>query len=243
MQLLIEKSYSDMSRKAAEIVAAEIKKKKRKTFKLGMATGSTPKKLYEILSRMNREKIIDFSDVITFNLDEYIGLSPSHPQSYHRYMQDNLFNHINIKPENIHIPVNSKENTRDVCREYEKKIRKAGGIDLQILGIGRNGHIGFNEPGTGIDSRTSEVILSSETISDNSRFFNSAQEVPRRAITMGIATIMDAKKILLIASGDRKAEALYRTISNPVSEDVPASLLRKHPGLTILCDSKAARLL
>ncbi|WP_276716918.1 glucosamine-6-phosphate deaminase, partial [Caloranaerobacter azorensis] len=174
---------------------------------------------------------------------EYYGLPKENPQSYHYYMMENLFKHVNIKKENIHIPNGMVENIEKECEEYEKKIQQAGGIDLQVLGIGRNGHIGFNEPDLKFEAKTHLVELDEDTIKANSRFFNSIEEVPTKAISMGIKTIMHAKKIVLLASGKEKAEAIYKAVKGEITPKVPASVLQLHPDVILIADEEAASLL
>lgn len=236
--LIIAEDYNEMSRKAASIVSREMRKKKNLV--LGLATGSTPLGLYKELIRMHAEEGLDFSGVKTFNLDEYVGLEPNHEQSYNYFMFQNLFNHVNVNKKNVHIPDGKAKDPETFCREYEKMIKEAGGIDLQILGIGANGHIAFNEPGSPADSRTRIVSLSAQTIKDNARFFTKESEVPRKAISMGMATIMEAKKIILLASGKNKAEAIAGTVEGKPTVQVPASLLQRHPDATVVVDKEAA---
>jgi len=241
MKVIITVNYEEMSKKAAEIVKKQIKEKPNTV--LGLATGSTPLGMYKHLIEMYKRGEIDFSNVITFNLDEYIGLSPDHPQSYHYFMFHNFFNHINIKKENVHIPNGIAEDLEEECRKYEEEIEKAGGIDLQILGIGVNGHIGFNEPEESIETKTHVVTLTEDTINANKRFFKSAEEVPRKAITMGLGSIMKAKKIVLLASGKNKAEAIKETIKGQLTTKVPATVLALHPDVIIIIDKEAASLI
>jgi len=241
VKIRIAKDYDQMSTWAAEIVAQEIKEKN--DLVLGLATGSTPEGLYRLLVQMYQEGTLDFSKVITFNLDEYLGLAPTHPQSYAYFMHQHLFAHINIKAENIHLPDGLAKDLPAFCREYEEKIAAAGGIDLQILGIGRNGHIGFNEPNDYLSAGTHVVSLTEETIDANSRFFNSKDEVPRQAVTMGMGTILKAKKILLMANGKTKAEAIKGTLSGKITTKIPASFLQLHRDLTVIIDEEAASLL
>ncbi|RLF99699.1 MAG: glucosamine-6-phosphate deaminase [Thaumarchaeota archaeon] len=238
MRVIITRDYDEMSKLAAKMIADAIRSKPNLV--LGLATGETPIGCYRELVRMHKEEGLDFSQVVTFNLDEYLGLPPSHEQSYHHFMYVNLFNHINIKKENIHIPNGVAENVEEHCREYERMIKEAGGIDLQLLGIGRNGHIGFNEPGSPFDSRTRVVKLAEMTRRDNARFFKSIDEVPTHAITMGLATIMEAKKIILIASGKNKADAIAKSVEGPKTTAVPASILQDHPDCTFIIDKDAA---
>jgi len=239
MRVIIVKDYQEVSRRAAKVVANRMRKKP--DLVLGLATGSTPVAIYTELIRIHKEEGLDFSRVRSFNLDEYCGLSPDHPQSYHYFMHDKLFNHINIRPENIYIPRGDVKNADTFCEWYEKKIKEEGGIDLQILGIGRDGHIGFNEPGSSLGSRTRIKTLTEETIEDNARFFEKKEEVPRYAITMGLGTISEAKECLLLASGTNKAEAIQKCIEGPISAEITASLLQLHPRAMIIVDEKAAQ--
>ncbi|KPU27374.1 glucosamine-6-phosphate deaminase [Caloranaerobacter sp. TR13] len=241
MKVIIVKDYEEMSRKAANIVASQIILKPDSV--IGLATGDTPKGMYRELIRLYNNGDIDFANIKTFNLDEYYGLPKENPQSYHYYMMENLFNHVNIKKENIHIPNGMTESIEKECEEYEKKIQQAGGIDLQVLGIGRNGHIGFNEPDLKFEAKTHLVELDEDTIKANSRFFNSIQEVPTKAISMGIKTIMHARKILLLASGKEKAEAIYKAVKGKIIPEVPASVLQLHPDVIVIADKEAASLL
>lgn len=239
MKLIIEKNYEDMSQKAATIIAKSIREKP--DLVLGLATGSTPIGTYKELIRMHKEEGLDFSQVTTFNLDEYIGLAPEDVQSYYHFMFETLFNHINIKKENIHIPDGKTEDIESFCRKYEADIKNSGGIDLQILGIGVNGHIGFNEPAEELIFDTHLTDLAEETIKSNSRFFDSPEEVPRKAITMGIGSIMRAKKIMLLANGKNKAPIISQLVeNNAVTTQNPASLLKLHHDVVVLVDEEAA---
>ncbi|WP_051029588.1 glucosamine-6-phosphate deaminase [Brevibacillus massiliensis] len=238
MRLVITDDYMEMSRKAAEWIAGEMKQKPGLV--LGLATGSTPIGMYKELIEMYRKGQIDFSQVTTFNLDEYVGLHPEHPQSYHAYMWKHFFSHININKEHVNIPPGRFENEKDVCSRYDEKIKKSGGIDIQILGIGRNGHIGFNEPDSSLSIKTHIVNLALETIEANSRFFPQKDEVPKQAITMGLGSIMEAKTILLLANGRDKAAAIAKTLMGKVSTQIPASLLQLHPNVTMIMDKEAA---
>lgn len=239
MNIIKVKNYKELSMQAAGIVAAQISRKKNTV--LGLPTGQTPLGMYQELIKRFRKGEIDFSQVITFNLDEYYGLSPEHPQSYNYYMWQTFFNNINIKKENVFIPDGVTKDVQKECRYYESLIEKKGGIDLQFLGIGDNGHIGFNEPATALDSKTHLVNLSQATIEANSRFFNDIEDVPRKALTMGMGTIMKAKQIILLASGMKKAPAIAKTINGKVNTEVPASLLQLHRDVTIIVDKDAAR--
>lgn len=208
---------------------------------LGLATGSTPLGVYSLLVEAYRKDEVSFKDVISFNLDEYVGLEPTHNQSYRYFMNTNLFNNIDIDINNTHIPsLNEDEN---YYKLYDEKIEKAGGIDLQLLGIGSNGHIAFNEPNTPFNSKTHIVSLNESTIKDNSRFFNDINEVPKEAITMGLESIMQAKRIILIAFGKNKAEAINTMFIKDSSEALPASILQNHKNVTIYCDEEASSIL
>jgi glucosamine-6-phosphate deaminase len=240
MRVLIEKDYDSMSRRAAQFVADLVRTKPNAV--LGLATGTTPIGLYKELIRMHKEERLDFSKVTTFNLDEYYGLPPTHEQSYYYFMHDQLFNHINIPEEQIHVPSGLAKNVIEFCQYYEDKIKQAGGIDLQVLGIGGDGHIGFNEPGSSLGSRTRFKTLAEETISDNARlFFNDkTQEVPKFCITMGVGTVMEAKRCLLMASGPRKAKVLSDAIEGPVTCMVSASALQLHPDTVVIVDEECS---
>ncbi|MCM8820370.1 MAG: glucosamine-6-phosphate deaminase [Candidatus Omnitrophica bacterium] len=243
MRVLIANDYDEMSKKAADIVAELIRIKPGCV--LGLATGSTPEGLYNELVRRHKEEGLDFSKVITFNLDEYYGLAGTHPQSYRYFMNEKLFNGINIRKENTFVP-DGKVPVKDIekfCREYEEKIKKAGGIDLQVLGIGGDGHIAFNEPGSSLSSRTRLVALNEQTIKDNSRFFSSVDEVPRYALSMGVGTILEAKELLFLANGEKKAEVVAKAIEGPITSSITASALQLHPKVTVLLDEGAAKML
>ncbi|MEA4895266.1 MAG: glucosamine-6-phosphate deaminase [Oscillospiraceae bacterium] len=241
MKLVIAKDYEHLSRQGAIIMASQVLLKPNSV--LGLATGSTPLGTYKELIAMHRDGMIDFSKVVTFNLDEYLGLDKADPNSYNYFMNKNLFDAINIKKENTHIPCGVFSDEKKMCDEYETQIDAYGGIDLQLLGIGRDGHIGFNEPDAKFMDATHVVDLNEQTINDNSRFFGSRDSVPRKAVSMGIRTIMKSKEILLEASGLEKAEVLYKTVMGPITPEVPASALRLHPNVTIIADLKAAGIL
>lgn len=241
MKLKIVDDYDAMSEFAAKLVADLIKSKKKAV--LGFATGSTPEGMYTCLVEKYRQGIIDFKAVTTFNLDEYVSLKPDNPQSYYAYMCNNIFNHVNIDPKKVNIPSSNKENVNKRCEDYENKITKAGGIDLQVLGIGVNGHIGFNEPAQYLRTNTHLVELAEETRKANSRFFRSIDEVPRHAITMGMGSIMRSNRILLLASGEKKAEAIRNSFSGYITTESPASFLQLHKEAVIVIDRKAASLL
>jgi glucosamine-6-phosphate deaminase len=241
LRVVIVSDYGSASKKAASIMAKEIRSKPNAV--LGLATGSTPLGTYKELVKMHKKDGLDFSRVRTFNLDEYYGLPPSHPQSYHRFMEENFFSKVNVKKRNIHIPDGLAKDVGAFCREYEEMIRLSGGIDVQLLGIGRDGHMGFNEPGSSLGSRTRLKTLTEETVRDNARFFSNAREVPKLAITMGVGTILDARKLLLIATGEAKADAVKASIEGPVTAQVTASALQLHPSVTCILDEPAAKLL
>lgn len=239
MKLIIEKDYEALSQAAAKIIADVIRKKPDAV--LGLATGSTPLGTYKELIRMHREEGLDFSRVVTYNLDEYRGLSPDNPQSYHYFMFENLFKHINIDPKNVHIPDGRAEDVDTYCVRYDEAIAEAGGIDVQILGIGVNGHIGFNEPGEELMLNTHLTDLAESTIEANSRFFERKEDVPTQAITMGIGAIMKAKKILLLASGVGKADIMAELLKKPIiTTKNPSSILNLHGDATVILDREAA---
>ena len=238
MLVHLNPGYEEISREAARIVASAVRSQPSIT--LGLATGSTTLGMYEELVRLHKEEGLDFSEVVTFNLDEYLGLAEQHPQSFHCFMWKNFFEHVNVKPENIHIPDGMiGGDYEEYCDSYERAIREAGGIDLQILGIGRNGHIGFNEPTSSFGSRTRLKVLTSETIEDNRKFFGAGEEMPECAITMGIGTILEAKRILLLATGGTKAETVAEAIEGPITASVTASCLQLHPDVTFVIDEAA----
>ena len=228
----------EASLRVAEMIGEAIKDNPK--IVLGLATGGTPIGVYRQLVRMYRDRSLDFAGVTTFNLDEYVGLGPKHPQSYRYFMQEHLFDHVNLEPAKTHVPDGLADDVAASAQEYEDQIRAAGGIDLQLLGIGDNGHIAFNEPGSPADSRTRQVSLSEETIEANSRFFSSSDDVPRHAITMGIGTILEAKRIVLMATGDHKADAVDRAIQGPIDAASPASQLQKNRNVTFVLDVAAA---
>jgi glucosamine-6-phosphate deaminase len=238
MEVLLFETYEDMSAFAARRIADRIRAKPNLV--LGLATGSTPLGTYRELIRLHQEEGLDFAKVVTFNLDEYLGLAPTHDQSYRYFMDTNLFDHINIKKANTHLPDGMAKDPATSCQEYEKAIKAAGGIDFQVLGIGGNGHIAFNEPGSPRSSRTRTVNLNEPTIKDNSRFFASIAEVPRQALSMGMATIMEAREVTLLANKANKADAIVRSVEGPATEQVPASILQGHPRATFLVEKEAA---
>lgn len=238
MKIIKVKNYEAMSKKSAIIVASQINLKNNCV--LGLATGSTPLGMYKELIKFYEDSIVDFEDVISFNLDEYYGISKDNDQSYSYYMNKNFFKHINIKPENTHIPDGMAEDITKECRRYDELIESKGNIDLQVLGIGRNGHIGFNEPDIKFESCTHLVNLDKETIKANSRFFDNLEDVPTKAISMGIKNIMHAKKIVLVASGLDKADAIKKAVEGSISPNVPASILQLHPNTVFILDEEAA---
>jgi len=238
IEVIICQDKQEVAQEGAKIFAKNIKEKP--DIILGLATGGTPVGMYQELIRMYKEEGLDFSRVTSFNLDEYVGLSGDHSQSYRRFMDDNFFNHINIDKAKTHVPIGIAEDVPASCQKYEGDIKTQGGVDLQLLGIGSNGHIAFNEPGSPSDSRTREVGLREKTIKDNARFFENESEVPRKAVTMGIATILEAKKIVLLATGSNKAEAVAKAIKNPAATDIPASFLQNHPSCVFIVDKEAA---
>ena len=232
---------------AAQAIALEIadlihlRSKSGKPTVLGLATGSTPLPLYAELIRLHREEGLSFRSVITFNLDEYEGLGPDHPQSYRLFMEENLFRHLDIPAANIHIPDGMAKDAARECAEYEAAIRSVGGIDLQVLGIGRTGHIGFNEPPSAADSRTRWVHLDAVTRKDNSVFFGDLTQVPHGALTMGVATILEARRIALLAFGEAKAEIIARAVKEAPSPGCPATWLQHHPACAFHLDAAAAK--
>jgi len=237
MKIITASDYQSMSRKAANIISAQVILNPNSV--LGLATGSTPVGVYKQLIEWYKKDDIDFSKVHSVNLDEYVGLSPEHDQSYHYYMKDNFFSHVNIKPENTNVPNGLADDIDAECVRYDKLITNLGGIDLQLLGIGNTGHIGFNEPNEDFDKMTHKVKLTQKTIDANARFFDSVDDVPKYAVTMGIKAIMQAKKILLVANGEGKADILYRSLFGPITPVVPASILQLHPNVTVVADAAA----
>lgn len=238
--MLVEvlEDYHAVSLRAAEIVTQQIRRKPDSV--VGFATGSTPLGVYEILIDNYNEKGLDFSKITTFNLDEYVGLAPNHPQSYSHFMWENLFKHVNVTPSRVFIPHGMADDIEYFCEWYEQQIMEVGGIDLQLLGIGANGHLAFNEPGSSLGSKTRIKTLTAKTVRDNARFFDDPDDVPRLAITMGIGTIMDAGTILLIASGEKKAEAIRNALEGPVTGMCPATVVQMHRFAHIVIDEAAA---
>lgn len=231
------KDYQELSRKAANIISAQVIMKPDCV--LGLATGSTPEGIYSQLIEWYKQGDLDFSLTKSINLDEYKGLAPDNDQSYHYYMHQHFFDHINIKPENTNLPNGLEADSDKECARYDGIIRSMGGADLQLLGIGGNGHIGFNEPSDTFDKGTHCVALAESTIQANSRFFKSVDEVPRFAYSMGIQSIMLAKKILLVASGESKADAIYKAAYGPITPAVPASILQLHRDVIVVADEAA----
>jgi glucosamine-6-phosphate deaminase len=238
MEVTITPNAVDMGKVAAQLIAKEIRKKH--DLVLGLATGGTPVSTYTELVRMHKSEGLDFSKVTTFNLDEYVGLSPLDKHSYNYFMWDNLFRHVNISPSNTYVPQGNTDDPEVFCEWYEAQIKKAGGIDLQLLGIGGDGHIAFNEPGSSFASRTRVKALVKQTIDDNARFFDRPEDVPRFSITMGVGTILEARKILLIAYGKSKADVCARFIEGPVTSQITATALQLHCHATVVLDEDAA---
>ena len=237
MQIIKTADYNEMSKKTANIIASQMILKPNSV--LGLATGSSPIGTYKELIKKYENGDIDFSDITTVNLDEYRGLPRTNDQSYYYFMNNNLFNHVNIDKERTHVPNGMVEDAEKECSDYEALIKELGGIDLQLLGLGHNGHIGFNEPSDEFDKVTHCVDLQESTIEANKRFFASIDDVPRQAYTMGIGTIMAAKKILVVVSGTDKANIVKKAFTGPVTPNVPASILQMHPDVTIICDAEA----
>lgn len=231
------KNYEEVSREAALFMIEKVRKSP--SIVLGLATGGTPEGMYANMIKDHQENHTSYKNVTTFNLDEYLGLDGSHESSYRYFMDTHLFNHIDINKSKTYVPSGSVSESAVECEKYEQLIKETGGIDLQLLGIGGNGHIGFNEPGTSFQSKTHVVELAEKTRTDNARYFDRLEDVPTHAITTGIATIMEAKEILLLASGDGKRETMRRLIQGEISEDFPASILNNHPNVTIIADEAA----
>lgn len=241
MEMIIRSTPEEATAIAARTISRLLREKPDAV--LGLATGSTPLLLYQELIRLHREQGLDFSKVTTFNLDEYVGLDPEDPRSYHHFMQEHLFQHVNLAPARTHIPDGLVRNIPAFCARYEKEIQAAGGIDLQVLGIGADGHIGFNEPTSSLGSRTRIKTLQPATREANGRFFGGEDKVPHHVITMGIGTILEARQCLLLAFGERKAQAVAGAIEGPLSAMNPASSLQLHPQAKVFLDAGAASLL
>ena len=237
MKIYQEKDYDALSRRAANLISAEVIRKPDCV--LGLATGSTPVGTYRQLSAWNQKGDFSFKDVRTVNLDEYLGLPPTHDQSYRYFMQENLFDKIDIPFEHTHVPDGMAADPEQECRRDDELVRSLGYADLQLLGLGRNGHIGFNEPGDCFRKETHVVELTQNTIEANARFFENEAAVPKKAITMGIGCIMAARRVLLVASGANKAEAVYRTVCGPITPQCPASILQLHNDVVIVGDEEA----
>ena len=239
MRVVVLPTADDVSRRAAEVIVACVKKKPKAV--LGLATGGTPLGTYRELIEIHRSGAVSFREMTTFNLDEYVGLGPDHPQSYRTFMRANLFSKADFDEAKCHVPDGLAVDYEVYCQVYEQMIRDAGGIDLQLLGIGTDGHIAFNEPGSSLSSRMRLKALTQETRNDNSRFFAAGEEVPHLAVTMGVGTILDARQVLLLATGANKANAVRAFIEGPVTAQVTASALQLHPHVTVLLDEPAAQ--
>lgn len=241
MTINVCENYQMMSKKAAAIVAAQVTLKPKSV--LGLATGATPEGMYQELSNMSKKGEVDFTETKTFNLDEYYPIEADNPQSYAFYMNQHLFSHININKESIFMPSGFVKDVTSACKNYDKMIEESGGIDLQVLGIGNNGHIGFNEPDFHFESRTHLVSLDENTIEANARFFGTIDEVPKQAISMGIREILHSKKIVLLASGHSKAKILHDMLFGEVTPNLPASILQLHNDVNLILDKEAARII
>ena len=232
-----EKDYNGVSRRAANLISAQIISKPDCV--LGLATGTSPIGTYDQLVEWYKKGDLDFSQVMTVNLDEYVGMSPDNEQSYHYFMKKNLFSRVNIDLKNTHVPDGAASDLKKACSDYDAYIRLIGGVDLQLLGIGQNGHIGFNEPGKSFILDTHVIDLTENTIKANARLFKDEKDVPHQAVTMGIRNIMQAHHIVLVANGENKADALRKTILEDVTPEVPASILQLHPDISIVADEAA----
>lgn len=236
--IVVVEDYDEMSKRAAVIVAAQVTMKPKSV--IGLATGSTPEGMYQALADMYEQSGVDFSESKSYNLDEYYPIDPKNEQSYYSYMEKNLFSKVNFDEENTHVPNGSGENVQIICEAYDTAIEDEGGIDLQVLGIGNNGHIGFNEPDIYFEAGTHLVELDEGTIQANARFFKTIDEVPTQAISMGIQTIMHAKKIIMLGSGENKAEIIDDMLFGTIDPKIPASILQLHNDVTLILDKKAA---
>ena len=241
MKIINTANYEAMSRRAANLISAQVIMKPDCV--LGLATGSSPVGIYRQLIEWYQKGDIDFSECRSINLDEYVGLGVEDPQSYIHFMKENFFDHVNILPKNTYLPNGKNPDAAAECQRYNRIIKSLGGIDLQLLGIGHNGHIGFNEPGGAFEKETHCVALTEKTIQANTRFFQTPEDVPRHAYTMGIKTIMNARKILLVVYGADKADILYRMITGPIEPSVPASILQLHNDVTVIADAAALSVL
>ncbi len=243
MRLIIQPDYENVSRWAANYVAARINRAQptaKRPFVLGLPTGSSPLGMYRELIRLKRDKVLSFEHVITFNMDEYVGLPRDHKESYHSFMWQNFFSHVDIKPENVHILNGNAEDLEQECADYEAAIRRVGGIDLFLGGIGPDGHIAFNEPGSSLSSRTRQKTLTTDTVIANSRFFdNDVNKVPKTALTVGVGTILDAREVLIIVNGHNKARALRHAVEEPINHIWTISALQMHPKGIIVSDYDA----
>jgi glucosamine-6-phosphate deaminase len=243
MRLIIQPDANQMAQWAANYIAAKINNAKptsEKPFVLGLPTGSSPLLTYKALIKLNREGVVSFENVVTFNMDEYIGLPKDHPQSYHTFMWDNFFGHIDIKKENVHVLNGMAEDLEAECMAYEEAIKAAGGVELFLGGIGPDGHIAFNEPGSSLASRTRVKTLTTDTVIANSRFFdNDVNKVPKTALTVGVGTVLDAREVLILVNGHHKARALYQAVEGPVTQMWTISALQLHPKGIIVCDYDA----
>lgn len=241
MRVIVVQDKQEMGQRGADLIVAGMRRHHNAV--LGLATGSTPLTLYKELIRRHQEEGLDFSTCISFNLDEYVGLAPDHDQSYRYFMNDALFDHVNINKKNTHVPeahTTDFDELEKVCEEYEHRMADVGGVDLQVLGIGANGHIGFNEPGSSLGSLTRVKTLTTKTREDNARFFENIDEVPKYAVTMGIGTILNARRVVLLANGENKAEAVAAALEGPVTASCPASALQLHRYATYVIDGAAA---
>ena len=241
MRIIIADNYEEMSKRATAMVSSQVILKHDSV--LGLATGDTPLGMYKDLIKLYQNKEVDFSDVTTFNLDEYYKLNRENTQSYYYYMNKNFFKYVNIKKKNIYILNGTAKDINEECSNYDLQIKNKGGIDIQVLGIGANGHIGFNEPDVNFEAETHLVKLDQMTIEANSRFFSTKDEVPTIAISMGIKTIMQSRRVILLANGEGKADAIYKTVKGKICPEVPASILQFHSDTTIIIDKNAAKLL
>lgn len=238
MDVIIQPTTADAVKLAAKLMAAQVRGNPDSV--IGLATGRTMEALYAELARMCREEKLDFSKTVTFNLDEYVGLPPADVNSYRYYMNSNLFDKINIKQSNTHLPNGVAKDPDQEGRDYEKAIAAAGGVDMQLLGIGRDGHVGFNEPLSSLASRTRPVMLTPETVAQNGPLFPKVEDMPRRAMTMGVGTIMDAKKLLMLVTGDEKANVIAAAIEGPVTSMISGSVIQLHPDAVVILDAAAA---
>jgi glucosamine-6-phosphate deaminase len=238
MEAIIRPDADSAARLVEQIITGELRR--NPSMVLGLATGHTMETVYQLLVKMHREKHLDFSLCRTFNLDEYVGLPAANPHSYRHYMTDRLFSKVNLDPRNTHLPDGMAKDLDAECRNYEEKIKRCGGIDLQILGIGQAGHIGFNEPLSALRSRTRVKTLSPITVEQNARFFGGADHVPRRAITMGVGTILECRRCILLATGASKAEVIAKAVEGPITSMISATALQLHPHCTVVVDEEAA---